>query len=409
MQRYRSVIDLAVATAILIACVSLCAAQCTVLVQDTFQLGLRPHGGHGDLRDAQVHDNLSGYWPQAPTGVQWIATNVSGQPGWIFAASSLDPAESNETPPFNGTAFCEGGHQTALLPFSPPGGAAITLSAEVALPLGIAASGRIGFTSNSATSDNFDTFGALWLSFDGLQHWTVYANGLTPIGSGTFNVGVLSSGWTRMELGYDPVTSTASGNFGGTAFGPTPVSLGVPISHFAMEGHDLWFVVNNLVVRTGAAPTVTITGPTQACAGSTMTLSAATDAAAPANVQWLLNGVMLSDGPLGSAQVSGANSLSLTITGVTSGSVGSFDCIVANVCGFVGSAAPHAVTFCSPCTGDANGDRKVDESDLGILLSAFDLTVGQPGYAAAADFDGSGRVDPSDLGVLLAAFGTICP
>ncbi|MFO0837732.1 MAG: VCBS repeat-containing protein [Phycisphaerae bacterium] len=45
--------------------------------------------------------------------------------------------------------------------------------------------------------------------------------------------------------------------------------------------------------------------------------------------------------------------------------------------------------------GDLNGDDRVDESDLGILLQAWQST-------AAGDIDGDGDTDESDLGLLLA-------
>ncbi|MFO0840542.1 MAG: right-handed parallel beta-helix repeat-containing protein [Phycisphaerae bacterium] len=52
--------------------------------------------------------------------------------------------------------------------------------------------------------------------------------------------------------------------------------------------------------------------------------------------------------------------------------------------------------------GDIDGDGRVNESDLGALLSAFGRCNGAPGYNAAADFDHSGCVNESDLGVLLS-------
>lgn len=46
------------------------------------------------------------------------------------------------------------------------------------------------------------------------------------------------------------------------------------------------------------------------------------------------------------------------------------------------------------CPGDLNGDHRVDESDLGILLQAWQTTAG-------GDADGDGDTDESDLGLLL--------
>ncbi len=62
---------------------------------------------------------------------------------------------------------------------------------------------------------------------------------------------------------------------------------------------------------------------------------------------------------------------------------------------------------CSPpigtaCPGDLNGDRNVNESDLGLLLASF-LTG--PG----GDLDGDLDTDESDLGILLANWLNVCP
>jgi Dockerin type I domain len=54
--------------------------------------------------------------------------------------------------------------------------------------------------------------------------------------------------------------------------------------------------------------------------------------------------------------------------------------------------------------GDVNGDGVVDQSDLGLLLAAYDYCDGDPNYNPAADFDGDGCVGQPDLGVLLANY-----
>jgi hypothetical protein len=50
------------------------------------------------------------------------------------------------------------------------------------------------------------------------------------------------------------------------------------------------------------------------------------------------------------------------------------------------------------CPGDLDGDGDTDQSDLGILLAAYDLN-------GDGDLDGDGDTDQSDLGVLLADYG----
>jgi hypothetical protein len=54
--------------------------------------------------------------------------------------------------------------------------------------------------------------------------------------------------------------------------------------------------------------------------------------------------------------------------------------------------------------GDANGDKKVDVSDLGILAANYGMTSGAT--LAQGDFNGDGAVDVSDLGILAANYGT---
>ena len=58
-----------------------------------------------------------------------------------------------------------------------------------------------------------------------------------------------------------------------------------------------------------------------------------------------------------------------------------------------------------PCVGDLNGDRRVDISDLAVLLAHFGTTGAQP---ADGDLDGDQDVDLSDLARMLSVFGTTC-
>jgi len=50
------------------------------------------------------------------------------------------------------------------------------------------------------------------------------------------------------------------------------------------------------------------------------------------------------------------------------------------------------------CPGDLDGDGDTDQSDLGILLSAWGINDG-------GDLDNDGDTDQSDLGILLADWG----
>lgn len=71
-----------------------------------------------------------------------------------------------------------------------------------------------------------------------------------------------------------------------------------------------------------------------------------------------------------------------------------------------------AYEFSPSCLGDLNGDGKIDQADLGLLLSTYGLCEGQPGYQAIANLapnQGTQCIDQADLGVLLSVFGQNCP
>ncbi|MFO0837167.1 MAG: hypothetical protein U1D55_01465 [Phycisphaerae bacterium] len=71
--------------------------------------------------------------------------------------------------------------------------------------------------------------------------------------------------------------------------------------------------------------------------------------------------------------------------------------------GVFGAAYGMATRLAPPnCPGDLNGDRQVNENDLGILLAAWNAGPG-------GDLDGDGDTDESDLGILLANWGANCP
>jgi hypothetical protein len=60
----------------------------------------------------------------------------------------------------------------------------------------------------------------------------------------------------------------------------------------------------------------------------------------------------------------------------------------------------------APCSGDADGDRSVNFSDITTVLANF-TAVGAPGIPGDADSDGD--VDFTDITTVLANFGTTCP
>ena len=68
-----------------------------------------------------------------------------------------------------------------------------------------------------------------------------------------------------------------------------------------------------------------------------------------------------------------------------------------------GFLAASTLTLTAPAPGDANGDSRVDVSDLGILAANYGMTAGATWDKG--DFNGDGKVDVSDLGILAANYG----
>ncbi len=56
----------------------------------------------------------------------------------------------------------------------------------------------------------------------------------------------------------------------------------------------------------------------------------------------------------------------------------------------------------TPCAGDTNHDRRVNESDMGVVLASI-------GVDGRGDLDGDNDTDEADLGIVLANWGLSCP
>jgi hypothetical protein len=110
---------------------------------------------------------------------------------------------------------------------------------------------------------------------------------------------------------------------------------------------------------------------TDACAGSSATLSVVAQSDSALTHQWRRDGVDLADGPLSSGeQVIGSQSHSLIISGLTVDAAGVYDCIVTSLCGEVISApALLTVSAGGTCPGDANSDGEVAFSDITFILT----------------------------------------
>ncbi len=66
------------------------------------------------------------------------------------------------------------------------------------------------------------------------------------------------------------------------------------------------------------------------------------------------------------------------------------------------TAEDNALEAILACSGDIDGDGETGQSDLGLLLAAYEIDAG-------GDVDGDGDTDQSDLGILLADYGCANP
>lgn len=165
--------------------------------------------------------------------------------------------------------------------------------------------------------------------------------------------------------------------------------------------------------------------PTDVTRGQAITLHAEVTGLTPMIFAWRRNGEALSNGPSGSGSTfAGADSPSLTITGVQPGDVGVYELIATNACGTATSAAVSldsvAIVACSPADiantdGDLIPDGAVDNGDFSAFFNAFFLDPSEPAALAAdiANTDGDigpdGAVDNGDFTAFFAFFFAGCP
>jgi hypothetical protein len=201
-------------------------APAAVLLQDSFgglATSLRLDAAGNPVFISGFRPELSGIRAEIPgdaTAV-WTAPGGPDTSTWAFSYSSPDPFEQpSPLEPLgsnNGSAtfqeFANLGAD-ALLPFSPP-----STAFEVALDF-IAGSGgiAIGFSSSQTElTNNFASFGEIWLSVDGgfqgeRVSWTLHSHGTNgPNVSGFTTL----QGYNPLALAYDPVNKTARATLNG--------------------------------------------------------------------------------------------------------------------------------------------------------------------------------------------------
>ncbi|MCX6929848.1 MAG: MBG domain-containing protein, partial [Verrucomicrobia bacterium] len=238
-------------------------APAAILLQDSFG-GLNTTqrldaAGSPILVDSH-RPELAGIRAETPN----ISTEVWTAPGgqkvktWALSFSSPDPFEPPSllgTAGLNGSATFQdvvNAGADALLPFSPPATAYQVSLDPVSGSAGIA----IGFSSSqSVLTNNFASFGEVWLSLGGGSQgasvpWTLHTHGTTgPSVSGFTTL----QGFNPVVVTYDPVNHTVRGTVNGV---PTP-----SIAYTAAAIHAVGFegsgTVDNFVVQTVPPPTLT--------------------------------------------------------------------------------------------------------------------------------------------------------
>jgi hypothetical protein len=178
--------------------------------------------------------------------------------------------------------------------------------------------------------------------------------------------------------------NNGNGDGGALAFG-----------HDGSLGLRLGFVGSLNAIMTTRVPhpcvTPTITGQpaaTSVCAGSTAHFSVAAGHSTPVTYQWKRNGSPLSNG----GNISGADSIHLTISPALAGDVGAYECEVTSSCGNVSSfQAMLAVN-----STDTDNDGTADCAD-GCPNDPLKIAPGICGCGVAdMDSDSDGTVDCND-------------
>ncbi len=143
------------------------------------------------------------------------------------------------------------------------------------------------------------------------------------------------------------------------------------------------------------------------CLGGQATMTAGSLAPGNHTFQWRRAGNPLSNGPTGTGStISGVNSPTLTIDGISAFDVGQYDCLVGDLCG---SVASNAATL-SICGADLNCDTVVDDADFSIFVIAYNLLdCADPTMPAncPADLNGDGLVDDADFSLFVVAYNRL--
>lgn len=149
--------------------------------------------------------------------------------------------------------------------------------------------------------------------------------------------------------------------------------------------------------------------PASANCGRTLTFTAA-----PAlgytkytKYQWRRNGTNLTNGVSPSASIiSGATTLSLSITHISPADTGNYDCVISSTtstCPAVTTQSAPATVLC--CPADFSGDLLVDDTDFQTFIIAYNTLECPP--VCPADLNNDNVVDDSDFQIFVVAYNAL--
>jgi hypothetical protein len=188
---------------------------------------------------------------------------------------------------------------------------------------------------------------------------------------------------------------------GGEIPGATAATLQIDPVAAADAGAYNCVVTDSCGSATSSSATLTVwIGPSitqqpvdqSVCQGDEVSFTVAADGTAPLSYQWRKNGIPI---PAGAGS-------SYMILSVAPSDVGTYDCVVSNLCGSA-TSSPASLTV-DTCPGDANGDGQTENVDLQILLESWN----SPNPDQRADFNFDGLVDNADLQILLDNWMCMC-
>ncbi len=134
------------------------------------------------------------------------------------------------------------------------------------------------------------------------------------------------------------------------------------------------------------------TSHTSACVGGSIQMTASMLGFGQASFAWRKNDLPLSDG----GAISGSDTATLTLSGVSLAEAGAYDCVATSPCGAVTSNSIPLAVIASG-SGDANGDSATNGGDIQGFVNILLGGGGPSASFCACDMDQNGTVNLADV------------